>query len=73
MKGILARYGEHRIDLMDNAAPVHQRQYRLNPKYSLLVKNKIDKYLSAGIIYPVLSSEWISSIVIVLKKLTGKI
>ncbi|OAE23804.1 hypothetical protein AXG93_1311s1030 [Marchantia polymorpha subsp. ruderalis] len=47
MKGIPARYGEHRIDLMNNAVSVRQRQYRLNPKYFLLVKNKIDKYLSA--------------------------
>lgn len=73
MKGIPARYGEHRIDLMDNAVPVRQRQYRFNPKYSLMVKNEIDKYLSFGIIYPVLSGEWVSPIVIVPKKLTGKI
>lgn len=73
MKGIPARYGEHRIDLMDNAVPVRQRQYRLNPKYSLMVKNEIDKYLSVGIIYPVLSSEWVSPIVIVPKKMTSKI
>ncbi|OAE29022.1 hypothetical protein AXG93_2683s1000 [Marchantia polymorpha subsp. ruderalis] len=73
MKGIPARYGEHRIDLLDDAVPIRQRQYRLNPKYSLLVKEEIDKYLSAGIIYPVLSSEWVSPIVIVPKKLTGKI
>ncbi|OAE34645.1 hypothetical protein AXG93_3267s1130 [Marchantia polymorpha subsp. ruderalis] len=73
MKGIPARYGEHRIDLLDDAILIRQRQYRLNPKYCLLVKEKIDKYLSAGIIYPVLSSEWVSPIVIVPKKLTGKI
>lgn len=73
MKGIPARYGEHRIDLLDDSVPIRQRQYRLNPKYSLLVKEEIDKYLSAGIIYPVLSSEWVSPIVIVPKKLTGKI
>lgn len=58
---------------MNNAVPVRQRQYRLNPKYSLMVKNEIDKYLSVGYIYPVLSSEWVSPIVIVPKKLTGKI
>ncbi|OAE21411.1 hypothetical protein AXG93_3954s1000 [Marchantia polymorpha subsp. ruderalis] len=73
MNGIPARYGEHWIDLLDGAVVVRQRQYRLNPKYSLLVKEEIDKYLSAGIIYPGLSSEWISQIVIVPKKLTGKI
>lgn len=58
---------------MKNVVPIHQRQYRLNPKYSLIVKDEIDKYLSAGIIYPVLSSELISPIVIIPKKLTGKI
>lgn len=26
MKGIPARYGEHRIDLLDEAVPVRQRQ-----------------------------------------------
>lgn len=49
MKGILACYGEHCIDLMDDAVPVRQRQYCLNPKYSLLVKDKINKYLNAYI------------------------
>lgn len=78
MKGIPARYGEHRIDLLDDAVPIRQRQYWLNPKYSLLVKEEIDKYLNAGITYPVLSSEWVFPIVIVIvivipKKLTGKI
>lgn len=73
MKEIPARYGEHRIDLMDSVVPMRQRQYRQNPKYSLMVKNEIDKYLNARIIYPVLSSEWVSLIVIVPKKMTGKI
>ncbi|OAE34517.1 hypothetical protein AXG93_3805s1000 [Marchantia polymorpha subsp. ruderalis] len=57
MKGIPARYEEHQIDLLDDAIPILQGQYRFNPKYSLLVKEEIDKYLSAGIIYPVLSSD----------------
>lgn len=73
MKGIPARYGEHRIDLLDDVVTIRQRQYRLNPNYSLLVKEEINKYLSAGIIYLVLSSEWVSPIVIVPKKLTDKI
>lgn len=73
MKGIPSRYGEHQIDLMEDAVPVRQRQYQLNPKYSLLVKVEIDKYLSVGVIYPVLSSEWVSAIVIVSKKKARKI
>jgi Reverse transcriptase (RNA-dependent DNA polymerase) len=68
LKGIPAHLGEHRIDLLDGAIPIRQRQYRLNPKYSLLVKEELDKLLAAGFIYPVLSSEWVSPIVIVPKK-----
>ncbi|KAL3675122.1 hypothetical protein R1sor_025070 [Riccia sorocarpa] len=72
MSGIPKENGEHRIDVVDGATPVRQRQYRMNPKYSLMVKDEIDKYLKADIIYLVLSSEWVSPIVIVPKK-NGKI
>ena len=68
LTGIPPEYGEHRIDLKDDAVPIRQRQYRLNPKYSLLVKEEIDKLLEAGFIYPVPHSEWVSPIVIVPKK-----
>jgi hypothetical protein len=44
----------------------------LNPKYSLLVKEEIEKLLEIGFIYPVPYSEWVSPIVIVPKK-NGKI
>jgi transposase InsO family protein len=67
--GIPRELGEHRIDLMLGARPVRQRQYRLNPKYSLMVKEEIDRLLEADFIYPVLTSEWVSSLVIVPKKL----
>lgn len=49
---------------MEGAVPV-LRQYRLNPKYSLMVKDELEKLLKAGFIYLVLSSEWVSPIVIV--------
>jgi hypothetical protein len=55
---------EHKIDLMEEAIPVRQKQYRLNPKFSILVKKELDKLLEAGFIYPVLSSEWVSPIVV---------
>src|SRR5450759_588711 len=48
---------------------VRQRQYRMNPKYSLMVKEEIDRLLAAGFIYPVLNSEWVSPIVTVPKKI----
>jgi hypothetical protein len=60
LTGILPKFGEHCIELEDNARPVCQRQYRLNPKYSLMVKEDIDKLLEAGFIYPVNNTEWVS-------------
>ena len=66
--GIPPDLGEHHIDLVEGAIPVRQRQYRLNPKYSMLVKEELEKLLEAGFIYPVINSEWVSPIVIVPKK-----
>jgi hypothetical protein len=43
LTGISPQYGEHRIDLKDASIPVRQRQYLLNPKYSLKVKDEINK------------------------------
>ena len=68
LKGIPPHLGQHRIDLMEGSVPIRQRQYTLNPKYSMLVKEEIDKLTEDGFIFSVLSSEWVSSIVIVPKK-----
>ena len=68
LTGISPRLGEHRIDLVEGAIPVRQRQYRLNPRYSIMVKEDIDRLLEAGFIYPVVNSEWVSPIVVVPKK-----
>ena len=72
MKEIPILLGEHHIILEADAVPIRQRQHHLNPKYSLLVKEKIDKLLKAGFIYPVSYSEWVSPIVMVSKK-NGKV
>ena len=68
MQGIPPELGQHHIDLMDGSSPVQQKQYRLNPKYLLMVKEGIDSLLKAGFIYPVCNSEWASPIVVVPKK-----
>ncbi|CAM6094007.1 unnamed protein product [Calypogeia fissa] len=60
--------GEHIIHLMLGARSIRQRQHRMNPVYSLMVKEELDRLLSAGIIYPMLNSEWVSPIVVVPKK-----
>jgi hypothetical protein len=72
LKGVLPKICEHHIHLEEVATLVCQRQRRLNPKYSLLVKTEIEKLLEIGFIYPVPYSEWVSPIVIVPKKI-GKI
>ena len=72
LRGIPPDVCEHKIVLEDNAVPIRQRQHRLNPKYSLMVKEELDKLLEAGFIYPVPHSEWVSPIVMVPKK-NGKI
>jgi len=64
LKGIPVEIAEHRIDMLEGSVPVRQKQYRLNPKFSTLVKKELDKLIEAGFIYPVLSSEWVSPIVV---------
>lgn len=72
LKGIPKTVCEHRITLVPDPTSVRQRQHRLNPKYSLIVKEELDKLLCMGFIYPVLYSEWVSPMVMVPKK-NGKI
>ena len=72
LKGVPPDICQHQIVLEPNAKPVRQRQYRMNPKYSLMVKEEIDKLLECGFIYPVPYSEWVSPIVVVPKK-NGKL
>ena len=68
LRGVLPEVCEHKIVLEEGTAPVIQRQYHMNPKYSLMVKEEIDKLLEAGFIYKVPYSEWVSPIVVVPKK-----
>ena len=68
LKGILPDLGKHHTDLIEGSVPVRQRQYRLNPKYSLMMKEEIDRLSEVGFIYPINNSEWVSPIVVVPKK-----
>ena len=65
LKGIPRKVCQHRIILEPNTKPVRQQQYRMNPKYSLMVKEEIDKLLECGFIYRVPYSEWVSPIVVI--------
>ena len=73
MKGIVGDLGVMRITLKDDARPVKQCPYRLNPRYKEKVKDEIDKMLAAGIIKPVEESEWVSPMVMQEKKTKGDI
>ena len=53
MKGIVGYLGVMRITLKEDARPVNQRPYRLNPRYKEKVKDEINKMLATGIIEPV--------------------
>ena len=68
LRGIPPELGQHHIDLMDGFAPVRHRQYRLNLKYSLMVKEEIHNVLKVAFIYPVRNSKCISPIIVISKK-----
>jgi hypothetical protein len=57
---------------MENAQPIKQKQYRMNPNYALKVREDLDKLLDVGFIYPIKTTQWSFHLVIVLKK-NGKL
>ena len=58
--------------LKENQNPFKKKLRRINPLLSPLVKAKIEKMYNAGIIVPIIFSEWVSNLVSVRKK-TGEI
>ena len=68
MKGISPELCTHRIYIKEGSQPVCQPQQRMNPNLREIVKEKLQKLLNAGFIYPISDSEWVSPLVIVPKK-----
>ena len=62
-----------KIPLKQDAKPIKQRPYRLNPRYKEKVKEELDRMLDAGIIEPTKELEWIIPIVIQDKKTIGEV
>lgn len=58
----------NQIELMVNAKPIKQRQYKINPNYVLKVKEDLDKLLDTWFIYPIEITQLFSPLVIVPKK-----
>ncbi len=59
---------QHKIELLPNAKPIKIKQRRWNPKYTTMVKEELDKLLEAGFIRLVETTEWVSPMVLALKK-----
>jgi hypothetical protein len=72
LKGIPREICEHKIPLMADAQLIKQKEYRMNLNYALKVKEDLDKLLDVGFIYPIETTQWLSPLVIVLKK-NGKL
>jgi hypothetical protein len=51
---------------------VRKPQRRMNPTLKDIVKEEIQKLLNVGFIYPISDSKWVSLLVVVPNKVTGK-
>ena len=68
LKGISPLICVHHIYLEEDAKPSREMQGCLNPKLRDAVKSKICKWLSAGFVYPISDSKWVSPLHVVPKK-----
>ena len=68
LKGINPAFCPHRIPLDPAIAPSKEPQRRFDNAMREVVKKEVLKLLDAGIIYPILHSEWVSPVQVVPKK-----
>lgn len=73
LKGVPLELCVHRIPLVEGAVPVRKQPYKMNKNYAAWVTKEINQVLGAGIIFKVQTSEWVSPMVISLKKDTTQI
>ena len=59
---------EHHIDTWPDVAPIHQKQWPIHPSKVAMVKAEIEKLHTAGFIYPIAYTTWVSNLVPVNKK-----
>ena len=58
--------------MKEDAVPVVQQRYRMNPNFAKQVKQELDKLLQVGFIKPISEVTWLSPIVVIPKK-NGKL
>ena len=68
LKGTRSALCTHRIPLDPKITPSREPQQRLNNAMREVVKKEVVKLLHAGIIYPILHSDWVSPVQVVSKK-----
>jgi hypothetical protein len=68
MPGIDPSIVEHRIDTWPDITPVCQKQRPLHPAKASAIKAEVDKLRTAGFIYPIAYTSWVSNPVPVDKK-----
>ena len=52
---------EHHIDTWIDVAPVHQKNWPIHPSKAVVVKAEIEKLRTAGFIYPIVYTTWVSN------------
>ena len=72
LKGIPEHIATHQIELNPTISPSHQARYCMNPNYAKVVKDELERLLTAGFIAPIDQATWLSPIVVVPKK-NGKL
>ncbi|RVW71176.1 Transposon Ty3-G Gag-Pol polyprotein [Vitis vinifera] len=72
MPGLDPSIVQHRLPLLPHARPVKQKLRRLHPRWSLQVKEEIQKQLNVGFLSMVEYLEWLANVVPVPKK-DGKV
>ena len=68
MPGLDPTIVQHHLPILPHARPVKQKSRRLHPRWSLQVKEKIQKQLSVGFLLVVEYPEWLANVVPVPKK-----
>ena len=72
MSGLDPTIGQHHLPILPHARPIKHKLRRLHPRWSLHVKEEIQKQLSVGFLSVVEYLEWLANVVPVPKK-DGKV
>ncbi len=72
LKGIPWSICKHKIELTINACPIKQHPYGMNLNYAQRIREDLNKLLDEQFIFPIETTQWLSSLIIVSKK-NGKL